>query len=72
MTIHIKSLRGGMINLMHTNIDPKKDELEKISIVLEKDEKEPEIRPEFVKEIRKIEKEPSIKIKDIDTFFDED
>lgn len=57
---------------MHSSISIKKDELKKQPNILKERKEEPEIRPEYVKKIRRIEKKSKIKIKDIDTFFDED
>lgn len=54
------------------NIDKKQDKLKKASAFPEKDEDEGNIRPEYVKKIRRIMKQERIKIKDIDHFFDED
>lgn len=52
------------------NMDDKQSKLKSSSVYKNK-EQEASINPEYVKKIRRIEKQKNIKIKDIDQFFNE-
>jgi hypothetical protein len=53
-------------------MNEKQDQLKKTPAIPEKSEDEGNIRPEYVKKIKRIMKQDSIQIEDIDRFFDED
>lgn len=56
---------------MQSHVNVKKDKMKKPHTMIKKDGKEPEIRPEYVEKIRRIEKDKRkpIQIKNIDDLF---
>jgi hypothetical protein len=56
---------------MHSHINIKKEERKKVSIIKKKAEIEPELNPEYIKKIKRIEKanKKPIIIKNIDDLF---
>lgn len=56
---------------MQNQVNVKKDKMKKPHKIIRKDDKEPEINPEYVEKIRQIEKDNKkpIRIKNIDELF---
>jgi len=56
---------------MQSHVDVKKDKMKKTHNIIKKDEKEPEIRSEYVEKIKRIEKDNKkpIRIKNIHDLF---
>lgn len=63
--------KGGMISIMQSHVNVKKDKMKKTTNLINIDEKEPELRPEYVEKIKRMEKDKRkpIRIKNIDDLF---
>lgn len=63
---------GGVISIMKSHVNVKKDKMKKTTILKKKAEDvEPELRPEFIEEVKKIEKEPIIHVKNLRKHFED-
>ncbi|MDD5163332.1 MAG: DUF2683 family protein [Candidatus ainarchaeum sp.] len=52
-------------------LNDKSEAINKMASDYEEELLEPELRPEYIEKLRKIEKEKTIKIRDIDSYFEQ-